>query len=220
MKTIPLTQGREAIVDDEDYGYLSQWKWHFDGHYAARNRSRKKGCKGPMLIRMHRMIQETSEAVDHINHNKLDNRRSNLRPVTHQQNCLNMPLSPTNTSGYTGVSAGEGGKWLARLKTNGKLKHLGTFDTPEEASKAYKAAKDKLRCSVGHHLDDYLHVIKDKVPCVPTNTSCGLTGVTRSPRSKRWIARIQVNNTKRCLGYFDTPEEASAAYKTAKASQK
>jgi len=94
MKEIELTQGQVAIVDDEDFEYLSQWKWRASWHennksfYAARaDRSTGKY----KTIYMHRLIMQTESGLecDHIFHNTLDNRKSVLRNVTRSENQRN-----------------------------------------------------------------------------------------------------------------------------------
>ena len=100
MKYIPLTQGKLAIVDDEDFEWLSQWKWHFNRKkYAARtiNHSGK--------LYMHQVILNTPKGMlsDHRNGNGLDNRRKNLRACNVQQNKANSRLPKNNTSGFKGV---------------------------------------------------------------------------------------------------------------------
>ncbi len=87
MKEIPLTQGKVALVDDEDYEYLTQWKWCYN-RYAVR-------CIGPknhrQRIAMHQVILNPPEGLetDHIDRNKLNNQRSNLRAVTRSENMQN-----------------------------------------------------------------------------------------------------------------------------------
>lgn len=87
-----------------------------------------------------------SDMLDHINGDKSDNRFCNLREATRSQNCGNHHrLRPTNTSGFRGVSPRkENGKWRATIRLEGKIKSLGTFDSPEVAKAAYdKAFKEK-----------------------------------------------------------------------------
>lgn len=82
---------------------------------------------------------------DHINGNKLDNRRENLRPATKAQNAYNQSKNKSNNSGFKGVHWEElRGKWRARIKIEGRNKHLGYFDTKEEAAAAYKAVATLL----------------------------------------------------------------------------
>jgi hypothetical protein len=138
MNKIPLSQGKFALVDDEDYETLAKFKWHYhSAGYAARFGSRKHGHK---YYLMHRVILEPPQGfvTDHINHDKLDNRRANLRTATHAQNMFNTRISKNNTSGYKGVSFREScGKWHASASIKNKSKHIGFYQTPLEAHRAY-----------------------------------------------------------------------------------
>jgi len=98
MRTIKLTQGKFAIVDDCDFEWLNQWKWHYSAGYVVS----KMGGKN---IYLHRFILQTPPKMDtdHINHNKLDNRRKNLRVATRSQNKQNTLISRANKSGFKGV---------------------------------------------------------------------------------------------------------------------
>ena len=144
-KKISLTQGKFAIVDDEDYEFLMQWKWYYNNGYAVRM------SPGPRrgLIYMHRMILERMgfkdfENSDHVNQHRCDNSRSNLRPATRGQNRRNKSKQSTNTSGYTGVCwYKQQKKWRARVSVNGKSKHLGYFDDIEEAVQVRDEAAKK-----------------------------------------------------------------------------
>lgn len=147
-KRIPLTQGKYAIVDDCDYEWLSQWKWcaerNRDTFYAQRRVRRPGGLR--LTIRMHRLVANPppNMMVDHVNRDGLDNRRCNLRVCTHAQNQLNHKRHRTNSSGYRGVLFHRG-KWVAKISVNGKPRHLGTFETPEEAARAYDAVAIETR---------------------------------------------------------------------------
>lgn len=135
---IPLTQGKSAMVDDEDYDWLNQWKWHFAQGYASRNSGSVLGLR--KAIRMHREILRTPKGMDtdHINGNTLDNRRKNLRICTRAQNNTNTRVRKDNTSGFRGVTWHTyTRKWEAQININGKHTHLGLFKTPEEAALAY-----------------------------------------------------------------------------------
>lgn len=83
-KLIPLTQGKFAIVDDADFEWLSQFKWHLAGRYA-------KGYVNGRVVSMHRLLMDTPTGLvtDHRNHRCLDNRRSNLRNITQAENTRN-----------------------------------------------------------------------------------------------------------------------------------
>ena len=165
MKQIQLTQGQFAIVDDADFGWLNQFKWcarwdkHTKSFYAIRHTS-SIGGKQPTVL-MHRLIMGAAPGtqVDHENHNTLDNRRSsNLRIATPTQNAQNRRKRSDNTSGFVGVSWHKRDKkWMARTCVNGKLKHLGSFETAELANNARTAAAKQL------HGEFYLEDINDGV---------------------------------------------------------
>jgi hypothetical protein len=138
MKTIELTKGQVALVDDEDYETLNQYKWYVirnhSGHFYAA-RSVTAGDKEHCLY-MHDAIMNPPAGfeVDHVHReDTLDNRRSNLRNATHAQNCANRGTSSRNTSGFTGVSRNKKG-YQAQICANGERHHLGTFPTAIEAA--------------------------------------------------------------------------------------
>lgn len=108
MKEIPLTKGKIALVDDTDYDWLIQWKWHAwtaKGKWFAISQE-KEGHK----MKMHRLIMNAPDGlqVDHRNHNGLDNRRENLRICTNTENSRNRRIRRDNTTGFKGVH------WLRR----------------------------------------------------------------------------------------------------------
>ena len=137
MKKIPLTQGKYALVDNEDYLELSKYKWCLNTNgYAVR---RVGGRKAKLTI-MHRVIigAQDGQEVDHISRNKLDNRRSNLRFATRAQNTANTPPSVRNTSGLKGVHwLKSRDKWQVRIGYGGRVLSLGYYKDKTEAAKAY-----------------------------------------------------------------------------------
>lgn len=140
MKEIPLTRGMVALVDDEDYEWLSAYRWYarpgYQTFYAVRGIQNGKSVR---TIYMHREIihPEPGMHTDHLNHNGLDNRRCNLRSCTHQENLSNCVLKRPNE--YRGVQQGLY-TWTAYVTTNGKPKYLGAYGTPEHAAYAYNLA--------------------------------------------------------------------------------
>lgn len=154
MKRIPLTQGKYALVDDEDFEWLNQFKWaaHKDRgiFYAVSRSSRKDGEQ--KTIRMHRLIlgllYKDGNISDHRNGNGIDNQRHNLRKCTVAQNAANK--TKTGNNKYRGVSLHKrSGKWYASITVNGKRKHLGSFGKETDAAKAYNKASLKYHGEYG-----------------------------------------------------------------------
>lgn len=128
-------------VDEQDLHLLTNHKWCFS--QVGRTHYAKRGCNG-RFIYLHREIMKPDSglSVDHINGDGLDNRRSNLRIVTHAQNMQNRRTQKNNKSGFIGVSMLKSGKkrvkkYIADIRTNGKSIRLGYFLTPHEAAIAY-----------------------------------------------------------------------------------
>lgn len=148
VKKISLTQGQVALVDNEDYDWLNQYKWYADkrrGNFYAIRSSWKNGKHYPVY--MHREILKLKRGDkrqgDHINHNILDNKRENLRICTNRQNGMNQKVHSNSTSQFKGVCWHKvAKKWIANITIEGKTKHIGLFGLEENAALAYnKAAK-------------------------------------------------------------------------------
>lgn len=139
---ILLTKGNITLVDDEDFGFLSQWKWHLsDGGYAMRNNHKNLGVRKytNKQIRMHRAVNKTPDGLftDHINGNKLDNRKCNLRTCNKSLNGINRGKPANNTSGYKGIYWDSWtGKWRSEIGINGRRIRLGRFRDIKEAIEA------------------------------------------------------------------------------------
>ena len=149
MKKIPLGHGEYATVDDQDYNILSKYKWHCDDlkrkGYAKRGTYKKGKVIG---TKMHRQILGLSEGdgkiVDHINRNKLDNRRCNLRICSTSENLMNTSARPNGTSKYKGVHWQKRDKvCIATITCQKKQRRVGGFPNELDAAIAYdKAAKE------------------------------------------------------------------------------
>lgn len=142
MKRIKVTQNRYALVDDEDFEYLSQFKWYaskqgntFYAHRDSRNRKRDKGT----IICMHREIMNSpKDLVDHIDGNGLNNQKKNLRTCTRSQNSMNQKAHRDSTSKLKGVTFDKSrNKYAAQINFNGKKIYLGRFSVKEKAYQAY-----------------------------------------------------------------------------------
>lgn len=149
MKLIELTQGRVAIVDDEDFKWLSKWKWCYkrETHtgYAVRAVKREPHRQ---LLRMHIAILKRHKhwkhgiQIDHINTCGCDNRKENLRPATPSKQGANGRLQSNNTSEITGVDWHQN-SWRVRIKIDGKRKYLGHFADKKDAITARRQAEIK-----------------------------------------------------------------------------
>lgn len=135
MAFITLTQNKIAIVDDEDYEKVSQYKWH----YSTKTRSVKGYAQRKIKngdTYMHRFIMNCpkDKVVDHKDGDTLNNKKDNLRICSQSKNMMNKTIMSNNKSGYKGVHFHKLlGRWVAQIKVNDKVIHLGVFDTPEEA---------------------------------------------------------------------------------------
>ena len=151
MREIQLTQGKVALVDDDMFEYLSQWKWYAAKHkrgdyYAGRTKNFKNpnGQRTTKTILMHRVIAGTNDSIthiDHINHNTLDNQISNLRNCTLAENNKNVSSHKGSTSRFLGVSwHKQNKKWVANIKQGGKVRYLGSFSCENKCAIAYTEA--------------------------------------------------------------------------------
>lgn len=136
---IPLTQGQKVTVLSERYDSLSKWEWHAvskrGGFYAART-------EGDRTIYMHcQIVSVQCEEVDHKNHDTLDNRDSNLRPCSFQQNRANTFVRAKTKSGFKGVYPNPKGKpWKVIIDHNRVSTYFGSFDDAREAARVYDRA--------------------------------------------------------------------------------
>ena len=156
MKEIKLTQRQVALVDDNVFEYLNQWKWQA---YESHTKNKWYATRGIWIpqkkrmttIQMHRIIMNAhvAQQIDHINHNGLDNRKENLRFCTHLQNQWNSKKRVNGLfSRYKGLSKhlmrdGKRFYWRARIGVNGKNISLGLFHNEQDAANAYDNAAMK-----------------------------------------------------------------------------
>lgn len=145
MKEILLYRGEIALVDNEDFDLINAFGWYrANGTYAVRTSYSEEGKK--TTVYMHRTIVccPPGFEVDHINRNKLDNRRENLRVCTVGENRRNTDMRRNNTSGLKGIYwKDRPKKWEASINVDYKHIFLGLFKTKEEAYSAYCAAAIK-----------------------------------------------------------------------------
>jgi hypothetical protein len=137
------SKGEEFYFDLEDYDKIKDYCWHIknDGYVASN--AKTSDSKKRKTILFHNLIKKTTLFVDHMNHKKHDNRKSNLRIVTNSQNCMNHKLKSNNTSGVTGVSWDKkSNKWLSRIGINNREISLGFYDDFDTAVKVRKQAEN------------------------------------------------------------------------------
>lgn len=151
VRQIPLTQGKVALVDEEDYEMVSQFKWY--AHLAHNIWYARRSVHTPrqFAIRLHRFILDAPSdmQVDHINGDGLDNRRANLRLCTETENNRNARKKP-GSSRFKGVHWHKAScKWCAAIQVNLRRLHLGLFDSEEAAHRAYCEASAKYHGKFG-----------------------------------------------------------------------
>lgn len=142
MKIINLTKNQIALIDDEDYDLVSQYRW-----YAAKKRNTwyaattiwGNGKDTKQYLLMHRLIAKPTgkSIVDHIDRNGLNNQKNNLRICTNSLNLRNCPRTRQGRSGYRGVTSLPRDRWLARINHDGKHLRIGMYTDKEEAARAY-----------------------------------------------------------------------------------
>lgn len=139
MKRIPLTQGKFALIDDEDFDLISKFKWHY--RKSGRTNGKNGYAENRRGIFMHNIIMNSKKGtLDHINRNGIDNRRKNLRVVTLSQNMHNFPKKKGTK--YRGIIflTGRGKnakKWQCSMTINGKCVYFGVYKTAKEAALVY-----------------------------------------------------------------------------------
>ena len=146
-KEIPLTRGQVAIVCDchahlvENHKWRADWNSHTKSFRALRSASVSERLAGaPAAIMMHSIVNGTPKGyeTDHINHATLDNRCENLRTATVSENQRNRGKQTGNASGFKGVDFDkQHSKWRAKIALHSKDKHIGYFNSPEDAARAY-----------------------------------------------------------------------------------
>lgn len=140
---VPLTQGMFARIDTDDIALVSPFNWYAAWHPGTRSfyaYTNQRVSSGFRTLNMHRLVLGLPEGVDvdHVAHETLDNRRPLLRISTHQQNCFNQRAPKHSRSGLKGAQwDAQSGRWRSSIRVDGKTKHIGRFNTAEEAHAAY-----------------------------------------------------------------------------------
>lgn len=142
MKTIPLTQGHVAKVDDADYERVAQFKWHIKRYSHTIYATAHVPGNARQKVLLHRVIMDAAPGVeiDHIDRDGLNCQRSNLRASTHKQNNGNKQKRKDSKVPYKGITwHAQSSRWRVRVAKQ----HIGMFDDPVEAAKAYDVAAKK-----------------------------------------------------------------------------
>ena len=148
MKKIITSSGLAILLDNEDYDRFSKWTWYAYKHrrqprYAYRLEI-NNGITKKFFLHKEIMNCSSGQAIDHINGNEHDNRKSNLRFCTPQQNAWNSRIRPDNKSGFKGVSwCKAANKWKATITFNKVEDYLGVYSDKITAAKAYNEAARK-----------------------------------------------------------------------------
>ena len=211
--------GRFAVVDNNVYPAVCRFKWfeNADG-YAARHQW-VPTARANRVVWLHHLVLDTSDGmlVDHVNGDRLDNRRQNLRLGSRAQNARNKAKPSNNTTGFKGVHLDKRRKrnrWHAQINCDGKAYHLGNYPTAEEAARAYDGAALALHGEFAR-LNFTPETALPYPPQAPPK-SARFKGVTKRKGGK-WAARIGHEGRVLYVGLFDTEEEAARAYEAARA---
>lgn len=160
MNKIKLTQGKYALVDDDDYVRLKMFKWHYGVYgktgYAKRLKWDRKKKKGK-IVRMHHFILPLKKGymIDHINGDGLDNRKDNLRLVTKSQNMMNSGVRKNSNTGFTGVAwHKQNGRWRAYITIDKRQISLGTYINIQDAIDARKNGEKNYHKQFAFHQVD------------------------------------------------------------------
>lgn len=142
---ITTNSNKEFYFDEEDFEIVKKFAWfEYNGYIATNN---YKLSDYPKLLKLHRLVMQEkypTKFIDHINHNKLDNRKQNLRITTGSQNSMNHKIFKNNTSGVSGVYFSKSeNKWKAKIIVNYKKINIGSFDYYEDAVVARKLDEEK-----------------------------------------------------------------------------
>lgn len=144
MKEVQLSQGKVALVDDEDFDRVNQFKWCAIQHrkyphlwYSVRSVRQLNGKQKTVLL--HRFILPGFNQLDHVDRNGLNNQKGNLRPANHSQNAANrLKHDGAFTSGFKGVEWSKAkNRWIARIRFQGKNFYLGHYKIESDAAIAY-----------------------------------------------------------------------------------
>lgn len=216
------------IIDTEDAPKVRKHSWYIQqtkksGYISVRGyvgRVDGKDLKYLLSRYLLNMNTTTSDVVDHINGNTLDNRKENLRIISHQANSQNIhKATKSSKSGELNVYYREKyNKWVVSIRHDGKTKHVGHFDTKEEAIKISREVKAMLHPyspdarNLGINKDNtYAFLAEQNYNRNRSDNNSGVTGVTFDKVRNKWIAYLTQNKKVILRKRFDTLEAAIKA---------
>lgn len=219
--------GYDVLIDDEDADEVLQHRWylvskHKDHDIYFNTMYKERGYQ--RTIELHRFIMKCScrdgKIIDHISGDTLDNRKSNLRCCTHMENLHNARMARRNTSGYKGILyIKSSGKWETKVRYDNDRYYGGSYNTPEEAAKAY----DKLALAFhkefaytnfpkeNYSPEDIMSLYNWAISVHDKKKSSKYRGVSIVPDGA-YVASICYKGNKFRLGTFKTQEDAARAY--------
>lgn len=223
MKEISLTRGKVAIVDDEWFEYLSQWKWQCNNTGYA-SRSERIGINQRKTVLMHRIVAnapaDQNVDVDHINHNRLDNRSSNLRFCDSLGTARNVSVrKEKRTSSYKGMHQ-QKGKWVASISTSDARYTIHGILSEQRAAELYDAmsryyfgdfASPNFEGTLSMSYEDAWRIVRLENKKQMSSQYIGVS-YDKSGWRKRWSAYVWVNEKMKRIGRFHTEIEAARAY--------
>ena len=207
----PLTNGGTTLIDAEDISKLQGYSWYQHMGYA-----RARAPEGE--IHLSHVILPCPDGffIDHINRDKLDNRKANLRVATRSQNNANRRSFDNSTSKYKGVHWNKkSGLWEATIRKHGQQVSLGMYEDEIAAASAYNDSARQIwgEYAVLNDIDevDYKKMRHFRKTLKPHSR---YLGVSRHVSGK-WVARLTMNGRRKTLGYFQTEVEAAVAFNRA-----
>jgi hypothetical protein len=225
MKKVPLTQGKVALVDDEFYDVVMEYKWcaRRSKHLWYALRGKRRGDSRKPLM-MHRFIAELAgwkikdKLLDHVSGDGLDNRLKNLRVASRGQNAANSGARRNNQSGYKGVFWSKRLKmWRASIKKDRVRYHLGCYKNKEDAARAYDQASYELFGEFAsfnfpnfkpEKVDPPLYLQFKRPP-----PSSKHKGIYKHKQTGKWQAKAPVGGKYIHIGFYPTEQEALEAQK-------
>ncbi len=205
----PLRNGGFTLIDREDLPKLSGYTWYQHCGYA-----RARTNEGEVHLSHLLLTCPEGYEIDHINRNRLDNRKENLRIATRSENCANRGSFSHSSSRFKGVHWSKKSKrWEVAIRKDGRQEYIGSFDDEVAAASAYNHYAREMWGPFAV-LNDIEEVDFRRLKHVRNSKHSQYLGVTRHSKGK-WTARLTIEGKRKTLGYFDTEEDAARAFNDA-----